>query len=83
MSSQEGLYPSVKFGQTEALFVYNTARSLDSPTRSDRPISVLAEDAVRTAIRFGEETEPMDHIDIGLAIVGLMAALEGNVEPQL
>lgn len=74
--------PSIEFGQTEGLWVYQQARMQDGDSgRPDEPIAKLAQDAVRTAYRMRDHADlPVHHIDITLATVGLMAVLEGNIE---
>ena len=80
--SEEVIDPSVEFGRTQGLFAYNLARSMDydSP-RPDNSLSVLAEDAVRVAIRFASEDQPVEasRIDIKLATRGLIAELTKNL----
>ena len=81
--SAEKQDPSTEFGQTEGLFAYRMARSLDgSSLRPDQPISILAEDAVRTALRFKSDEEPIEAscIDIGLATNGLIRALTEDLQ---
>ncbi len=73
---------SIEFGQTEGLFVYNMARSLDGDSaRPDQPIAELAEDAVRTAVRLSEQLG-IERIDLKAATRGLIAVLDGNFESQ-
>jgi hypothetical protein len=73
--------PSEEFGRTKGLFVYNLARSMDYDSeRPDNSLLVLAEDAVRTAIRFESEDQPV--IDIELATRGLIAELTKDLPTE-
>jgi hypothetical protein len=84
MNDPNQIDPSFRFGQQDGLFIYNMARSLDgSSQRPDQTISILAEDAVRTALRFrSNEGLPTQDINIELAKLGLMAVLKGNFEVE-
>jgi hypothetical protein len=86
MTDPNYINPSTTFGQEDGLFVYNMARSLDGVSKrpDEEPIMKLAEDAVRTAVRFrSEEGFPTDDIDIDIATLGLIAILAGDFEDQI
>lgn len=62
------VYPDEVFGAQEALFVYQIARSLDTP--EDKTIQECAKDAVRTASRQFDR-----QVDVEIATKALLGVL--------